>query len=152
MIERMGRRRLLLGGATVTLAGALLSGAAVAQQRVLSGTVSIEQMTIAFIGSGGLGGGTLHYRGKSYRFTIGGLGIGGFGISKMTATGEVYNMSSLGQFPGGYGQARYGVVVGNLSAGELWLQNPSGVVMHLLAKRQGLALSLGADAIYVQFN
>ena len=126
-----------------------LAGAAELKQ---AGTVQIEQVQIAWIGSGNLGGGTLQFGGKSYSFTIGGLGIGGFGISKMTATGEVYNMSSLGQFPGGYGQARYGVVVGNLSAGELWLQNPSGVVMHLLAKRQGLALSLGADAIYVQFN
>jgi hypothetical protein len=116
------------------------------------GTVQIEQVQIAWIGSGNLGGGTLQFGGKSYSFTIGGLGIGGFGISRMTATGEVYNMSSVAQFAGAYGQARYGVVVGNLSKGELWLQNPSGVVMHLLAKRQGLALSLGADAIYVQFD
>ena len=54
-----------------------------------SGTVSIEQLQVAFIGSGGAGEGTLHFHGKSYRFSVGGLGVGGFGVSKMEATGDV---------------------------------------------------------------
>ncbi|HEY4167567.1 MAG TPA: hypothetical protein VGM96_12360, partial [Reyranella sp.] len=65
-----------------------------------TGTVDIEQVQVAFIGSGNLGGGTLQFQGKSYRFTVGGLGIGGFGVSKMQATGDVYNMKELRQFPG----------------------------------------------------
>ena len=149
MIERMGRRRLMLGAATVSLGAGL---PAAAQQRVLSGTVSIEQMTVAFIGSGALGGGTLHYRGKSYRFTIGGLGIGGFGISKMEATGDVYNLHQLSQFPGAYGSARYGAAYGDQGGGQLWLQNPQGVLMSLKARRQGLAVSLGADAVIIDFK
>src|SRR5215813_8030331 len=56
-----------------------------------SGTVTIEQVQIAFIGSGNLGGGRLQFNGRTYDFTVGGLGIGGFGISKMRATGAVYN-------------------------------------------------------------
>jgi hypothetical protein len=40
-----------------------------------SGTVTIEQVQIAFIGSGNLGGGTLKFGGKTYDFSIGGLGI-----------------------------------------------------------------------------
>ena len=152
MIERkgqgMGRRRLLAGAAGVTLVG----GTASAQQRVLSGTVSIEQMTVAFIGSGALGGGTLNYRGRSYRFTIGGLGIGGFGISKMEATGDVYNLHELSQFPGAYGSARYGAAIGDQGSGQLWLENPHGVLMSLKARRQGLAVSMGADAVIVDFK
>lgn len=148
MMERMSRRRMLAGAATATLAAA----PAAAQQRVLSGTVTIEQMTIAFIGSGGLGGGTLHYRGKSYRFTIGGLGIGGFGISKMEATGDVYNLHQLSQFPGAYGSARYGAAYGDQGGGQLWLENPHGVLMSLKARRQGLAVSLGADAVIIDFK
>ena len=73
-------------------------------------------MTVAFIGSGALGGGTLNFRGRSYRFTIGGLGIGGFGISKMEATGDVYNLQELRQFPGAYGSARYGAAYGDQGA------------------------------------
>ena len=101
---------------------------------------------------GNVGGGTLNFQGKSYRFTVGGLGIGGFGVSKMQATGEVYNLKELRQFAGAYGQARYGVAAGDKSAGEMWLQNPNGVLISLRARRTGLALSLGADAVYIDFK
>jgi hypothetical protein len=61
-------------------------------------------------------------------------------------------MKDVAQFPGAYGQARYGFVVGDTSKGELWLENPNGVVLHLKAERVGLALSLGADAIYIKLD
>jgi hypothetical protein len=148
--SRIGRRKALVG-----LSGLVLSSgsiAAAAQERVKSGTVEIEQVQIAFIGSANLGGGTLNFQGKSYRFTVGGLGVGGFGASKMQATGEVYNLKELSQFPGPYGQARYGVAAGDKSSGELWMQNPNGVLISLRAKRTGLALSLGADAAFIDFK
>ena len=155
MIQRksdsgIGRRKLLLGVSGIGLSPVSL--AALAQERVKSGTVEIEQVQIAFIGSGNVGGGTLNFQGKTYRFTVGGLGVGGFGVSKMQATGEVYNLKELRQFPGGYGQARYGIAAGDKSAGEMWLQNPNGVLISLRAKRTGLALSLGADAVYIDFK
>jgi hypothetical protein len=140
----------------VVLLGAMigpsLAPSAMAAELNKSGTVQIKQVQIAWIGSANLGGGTLQYGGRSWRFTIGGLGIGGFGISEITATGEVYNMTDIGQFPGAYLQARAGFAIGNVSAGELWLQNSSGVVLHLKAERVGLALSLGGDAIYIRMD
>ena len=36
--------------------------------------------------------------------------------------------------------------------GELWLQNNGGVTIHLKAKRGGLMLSLGGDAVVIQLN
>jgi hypothetical protein len=123
-----------------------------AEDLTKSGTVTIEQVQIAFIGSGNLGGGTLKFGGKAYDFTIGGLGIGGFGVSKITATGTVYNLKDLSDFAGTYGQARYGIAIGSASTGELWLQNTRGVVLQLKADRQGLALSLGADAVRIKFD
>ena len=117
-----------------------------------SGTIRIEQVQIAFIGSGNLGGGSLQFRGKSYDFTVGGLGIGGFGISKITATGTVYNLSDLAHFPGAYVQGRFGFAVGDVSAGKLWLKNSHGVVLELKADREGLALSLGGDAVYIDLD
>lgn len=116
-----------------------------------SGTVAIEQYQIAFIGSGNLGGGTLTYQGKSYPFTVGGLGIGGFGASKINATGTVYNLDDLADFEGAYGQARTGLTVGE-GSGTFWLQNTKGVYMKLDAKREGLALSLGADGVIIDFD
>ena len=132
---------------------ALLTGPqASAEELVKAGTVSIDQVQIAFIGSANLGGGTLNFNGKSYDFTIGGLGVGGIGASSIEATGEVYNMTDPSQFAGAYGQARYGAVVGDASTGELWLQNSAGVYMHLKAKRAGLMLSLGGDVVFIKLD
>jgi len=146
----LGRRQALIG--TGAVAASLAAAPVLAQERVKAGTVEIEQVQVAFIGSGNVGGGTLQYQGRSYRFSVGGLGVGGFGFSKMEATGDVYNMRELGQFPGAYGQARYGFAAGDQSNGQLWLQNPAGVLINLRTRRTGLALSLGVDAVYISFK
>jgi hypothetical protein len=127
----------------------MVAAPAVADNFVKSGTVQISQTQIAFMGSANLGGGKLYFGGKTYPFSIGGLGIGGFGFSKIEATGTVFNLKSVDQFSGAYAQGRYGIAVGDRSTGELWLSNVEGVAMSLKAKRQGLALSLGGDAIYI---
>lgn len=142
-------RRLVLAAALLT---PLAVGTPSAQDKAPSGTVRIEQVQVAFIGSGNLGGGTLNFRGKSYDFTVGGLGVGGFGVSRMVATGEVYDLEDAADFPGAYVQGRYGAAVGTVSAGELWLQNTNGVTLHLKAEREGLAISLGGDAVYIDFD
>jgi hypothetical protein len=116
------------------------------------GTVDMQQVQAAYLVSGGGGNGTLYYRGRAYAFNIGGVGIGGIGASTIDAAGEVYKLNSVANFAGSYAQARYGIVVGNASAGDLWLQNEAGVIMHLKAKRTGLMLSLGADAIVVSMK
>ncbi len=122
------------------------------EDKPLSGTLTVEQVQVAFIGSANLGGGKLNYKGKSHDFTIGGLGIGGFGISRIDATGEVYGLNKLEDFAGAYGQARYGAVIADASTGELWLENTKGVVIHLDAKRVGLALSLGVDGVIIDLQ
>jgi hypothetical protein len=113
------------------------------------GTVEMNQIQAAFIGSAGGGSGTLYYQGRSYRFNVGGLGVGGIGASTLDADGEVYKLPNLAAFPGAYAQGRYGFAVGQKSGGDLWLQNDAGVIMHLKAKRTGLMLSLGGDAVVI---
>lgn len=141
----------------VALSAALLilssaNTASAADDLVRSGTLTIEQVQIAFIGSGNLGGGTLVAGGQKYSFSVGGLGIGGFGVSRMEAYGSVYNLKNINDFAGAYVQARYGIAVGSMSTGQLWLRNAKGVVLELNAKRSGLALSLGGDAVYINFD
>ena len=116
------------------------------------GTVNMNEVQAAFIGSAGGGTGTLYYQGGAYSFTIAGLGVGGIGASTIDANGEIYKLRSLANFPGTYGQARYGFAIGTLSGGDLWLQNESGVIMHLKAKRTGLMLSLGGDAMVISMQ
>ncbi|MFL5279506.1 MAG: hypothetical protein ACJ8AW_00500 [Rhodopila sp.] len=112
----------------------------------------MRQVQAAFIASGGGGSGTLFYKGRSYPFTVGGLGVGGIGASTLDAEGEVFKLNNVSQFAGAYAQGRYGFAFGNKSGGDLWLQNEAGVIMHLKAKREGLMLSLGGDAVVISMK
>jgi hypothetical protein len=120
--------------------------------KVPDGTVEMHEVQAAFMGSGSGGAGSLSFRGGQYAFKVGGVGVGGVGLSTIEATGEVYNLNTLAQFPGTYGQARYGFAIGTASGGDLWLQNEAGVIMHLQAKRTGLMLSLGGDAVVISMS
>jgi hypothetical protein len=53
------------------------------------GTVQMDQVQVAYIGSAGGGNGTLYYRGGAYPFKVGGIGVGGIGVSTLDAEGEV---------------------------------------------------------------
>lgn len=140
----------------VSLAASLMLAAPVAaQQRSLgpaTGSVRIQQVQVAFIGSGQAGGGTLRFRGRSYGITAGGLGFGGIGASKLTATGTVYGLTRLEDFTGAYVQLREGWALGDQGRGQLWLRNNKGVTMRLATRRQGLQLSLGADGVLIGFK
>jgi hypothetical protein len=143
----------ICAGALVNLAACTTQSSSMSLQgKPLSGYVEMTQVQAAYIGSGNAGDGTLRYRGHTYPFTVGGLGVGGIGISKIEARGEVYGLERLRDFPGAYIQGRYGLAVGTASTGDLWLKNGNGVIMRLVAKRQGLMLSLGGDAVVIQMN
>ena len=118
---------------------------------VKAGTVEIEQTRVSFIGSATGGGGTLHFRGKDYRFKIGGLGIGGIGITKLKAVGTVYNLDDPVNFPGTYGEFRAGMTVGQ-GKNHLWLKNGNGTVLELKGQSKGVALNLGAGAVSISYK
>jgi len=130
-------------------AGNIALGPDAVKGKTPDGTVDMQEVQAAYIGSGAAGTGVLTFRGKDYKFQVGGVGIGGIGLSTVDAAGEVYKLRDLAQFPGTYGQARYGFAIGTSSAGDLWMQNETGVILHLKAKRTGLILSLGGDAVVI---
>ncbi|MBV9250773.1 MAG: hypothetical protein JO227_16175 [Acetobacteraceae bacterium] len=154
------RRRVTLGALLFTAAlvglGACSSSVKVGPEAVAGltpdATVDMNQVQAAFIGSAGGGKGTLFYRGREYPFTVAGLGVGGIGASTLDAAGEVYKLKDVAEFPGAYAQGRYGFAFGKSSGGDLWLQNDAGVIMHLKAKRTGLMLSLGGDAVVISMK
>ena len=117
-----------------------------------AGEVELTQYTVAYGGSGTLGGGTLTVDGESYPFKITGLGVGGVGVSAVDATGMVYNLPNLDAFPGTYGNARLGMAAGESGGGKLWLRNPDGVVIELESQMRGLALAGGVDGILIQWD
>ena len=141
--------------------GLIASGASVKAQedpaQVYAGkkpdaTVDLDEIQIAYLAMGTLGGGTLHYQGKDYRFKLGGLGAGGAGVDKLTATGEVFGLKNPADFAGEYLDGRAGLAATVKGAGRLWLKNTKGVNMQLKTHLEGLALTMGADAITVKLD
>jgi len=118
----------------------------------LAGQVELKQYSVAWGGSGTMGGGTLTIDGESYPFSIVGLGFGGFGASSVEAKGVVYNLPSRDAFVGTYGNARLGMTAGESGGGKLWLRNPDGVVMELESEMRGLALAGGIDGLVIQWD
>jgi len=118
----------------------------------LAGEVELKQYSVAWGGSGTMGGGTLRYGGESYSFSIVGLGLGGFGASVLEAKGVVYNLPNRDAFAGTYGNARFGMAAGESGGGQLWLRNSNGVVMELESNMRGLALAGGVDGLVVQWD
>lgn len=117
-----------------------------------SATISIHQLSVAFIGSGAVGGGTLNYNGHSYPLTVNGLGVGGIGASELSASGVVYGLHNRMDLAGAYVQIRSGWAIGEQGGGTLWLQNDKGVAMKLRTERRGLQLALGADGVIIGFK
>jgi hypothetical protein len=116
------------------------------------GTIEIKQYSVAYIGSGTLGKGTLTYQGQEHPFQIGGLGVGGIGVASIDAHGSVYNLPDLESFTGAYGNARLGFTAADKGKGRLWLKNPNGVVIKLWTKMKGLALMGGVDGIVITWE
>jgi hypothetical protein len=133
-------------------AGNIALGPDAVKGKPVAGTVEMQEVQAAYIGSGNAGTGVLTFRGRQYPFDVAGAGVGGIGLSTVEARGEAYNLNELSQFAGTYGQARYGFAIGTSSAGDLWLQNEAGVILHLKAKREGLMLSLGGDAVVISLT
>jgi hypothetical protein len=117
-----------------------------------SGSVEMHEVQAAYIASGSGGSDALHYQGSDYPFTVGGVGVGGIGASTIEGRGDVYNLTNVAQFPGTYAEGRYGFAFGQTSAGDLWMKNEHGVVIHLKADRTGLMLSLGGSAVAISMN
>ena len=117
-----------------------------------AGQVELKQYSVAWVGSGTIGGGTLSIDGENYPFKIVGLGVGGFGASSVEAKGVVYNLPARDAFAGTYGNARLGLTAGDSGGGKLWLRNSDGVVIELESEMRGLALAGGVDGLVIQWE
>ncbi len=115
-----------------------------------SGDVTITEDFVTGLGGGS---GTLNYQGQAYPFRVLGAVVGpGGGLSKITATGPVYNLNSVADFSGRYTQSTGPAGLSTAGGSDLWLQNSSGVIMHLQGASQGAMLTLGRDEIFVRMS
>ena len=140
--------------AFATIASFLIAGCASMTQAPStppSATVRIREWSAAYYAQAATGKGTLYYNGGRHHFTISGAGVGGSGAQQVSATGKVYNLNRLSDFPGTY----HGIARGlTLIEGKMHakLTNQNGVTMYLSGETEGLASSLGAQAIEVNLT
>ena len=120
------------------------------EKKTPSGTIVIDETQIMWIVGGDIGGGTLQFQGKSYKFKTDGLKLGGFGVNKVKLTGDVYDLKNIADFAGVYGVAEAGATLGNASKGDFVMKNDKGVTMHLKSAAQGIALDLGVEGMKVR--
>ena len=130
----------------------LSAGVVPAENTTPSGTILIDETQVMWVVGGDIGGGTLNFQGKSYKFKTDGLKLGGFGIHKVRLTGDVYNLENAEDFAGVYGVAEAGVTLGNASKGDTVMKNDKGVVLHLKSAAQGIALDLGVEGMKVTMD
>jgi hypothetical protein len=114
-----------------------------------SGTV---KLTEAFVGGAGIGKGVLTFKGKTYPFRLLGSVIGPGSVSKIDVSGDIYKLDDISQFAGPYAQGTGQIGLETSGAGDLWLQNKAGVIMHLTGTQTGVTLSLGRDEIIIEMK
>ena len=113
-----------------------------------SGSVTITEDFVAGLGGGN---GTLEYQGRTYPFKVLGTVAGpGGGVEKITASGPVYKLASVADFAGRYTQSTGKAGLSSSGSSDLWLENGSGVVMHLQGTTTGAMLTLGRDEIFIR--
>ena len=114
-----------------------------------SGTIHWEGKEFMAILETQWGHGTLAFNGQVYKFKTSALGVGGYGGQKVSATGEVYNLKDIADFPGEYVEFRSGAT-GAKGVAYAYVQNDKGVTIHIKAKTEGVALTLGATGIKIR--
>src|SRR6516162_5619818 len=115
-----------------------------------SGNVTITEDFLAGLGGGS---GTLECQGRTYPSKVVGTVAGpGGGVEKITASGPVYKLASIADFPGRYTQSTGKAGFSSSSSSDLWLENGSGVIMHLQGTSSGAMLTLGKDEIFIRMD
>jgi len=126
---------------------------AMGAQKTASGTVVIDEYQIMWIVGGDIGGGTLEFQGKSYKFKMGGLKLGGFGAHKVKLNGDVWDMTDIADFAGAYAEAEVGFTVGDAGKGDFWLKNDKDVKLRLRSpESKGIALDLGLEGVDIRME
>ena len=129
----------------------LIASVALAEEKIPSGTIEIDETQLGFIIGGDVGKGVLHYKGVDLYFKTGGIKVGGMGIAKISAVGEVYDLFDIDQFPGIYVTGDYGIALGG-GVGGLVLKNENGVFLRLRSTLEGVALAVGLEGLTIKLE
>lgn len=131
--------------------GVLFSSAALAAGDEPSGTVTIENKSVALGIGYSWGAGVLKFKGKEYKFKIKGLSVIDVGVTSVSAVGNVYHLEKVEDFAGNYTAAEAGIAIGG-GAGAQAMENQNNVVMKLTSTKKGISFKLAPEGLTVRME
>jgi hypothetical protein len=139
----LGRRKAI---AAVVTGAALLLVAASVPSEAATGSVRLKVSKAGFIVGVGGGGGTLNFRGRTYRLSVGGVSVGTIGVASADLVGTASNLGAPEDIAGTYTAVSASIAVAG--GGKVaQLQNGKGVVLKLQGKQVGFEASLNLSGL-----
>ena len=117
-----------------------------------SGSITLTVYKGGWIIGGSAGGGTLFFRGRSYRLGVGGIDYGlVFGESKTVLRGRVSNIQRASDVAGVYAAAGAGLALGR-GVRAIVLTNQNGAILELSGQQIGLMANADLSGLAITMN
>ena len=117
-----------------------------------SGSITLTVYKGGWIIGGSAGGGTLFFRGRSYRLGVGGIDYGlVFGGSKTVLHGPVRNIQRASDVAGVYAAAGAGLALGR-GVRAIVLTNQNGAILELSGQQIGLMANADLSGLAITMN
>ena len=117
-----------------------------------SGSITLTVYKGGWIIGGSAGGGTLFFRGRSYRLGVGGIDYGlVFGGSKTVLHGRVRNIQRASDVAGVYAAAGAGLALGR-GVRAIVLTNQNGAILELSGQQIGLMANADLSGLAITMN
>jgi hypothetical protein len=140
----------LLRGAFVALI--VLFGIGLQSADADSGSITLTVYKGGWIIGGSAGGGTLFFRGRSYRLGVGGIDYGlVFGGSKTVLHGSVRNIQRASDVAGVYAAAGAGLALGR-GVRAIVLTNQNGAILERSGQQIGLMANADLSGLAITMN
>ena len=134
----------------LVLALALTAGAALAQTKAPSGTISIELNSASALMGAAWGQAVLTFGGKTHLFKVRGLKVLAVGLTKLSVGGDVYNLTNLDSFAGTYHKADPAGLTFIVGEKGLVIRNDKGVTINIKGMEKGLNVDLVQGGLTIQ--
>lgn len=117
-----------------------------------TGSITLTIYKGGWIIGGSAGGGTLFFRGRSYRLGVGGIDYGlVFGGSKTVLHGRVSNIQRASDVAGVYAAAGAGLALGR-GVRAIVLTNQNGAILELSGQQIGLMANADLSGLAITMN
>lgn len=152
MQERMSRRQVLGGAATLLLAPLAIGAADASAAAGSSGRISFRITRAGLIVGVGGGSGTLTFNGRKYPLSIGGISLGAtIGIASADFVGRVRNLRRARDIEGTYSAIGAGLAAAG-GGSVARLVNSRGVELEVSGKQVGFMFSIDLSGLRIRLS